>query len=115
MGASQSIPSTSEITDAARRFSKDEEHSASTKNGPKTKPTETNLISVTTDSAAVVQAKETDDDNNNSLVVSAESDCYSSDEDEDFEFDSNEEKEADGKVLLCSLLRSVDCFLVFFR
>jgi len=51
-------------------------------NGPKTKPMEeTNQISVTTEK-----------DYSDSSVVSAESD-YSSDEDEDFEFDSNEEDE----------------------
>ena len=81
MGSSQSIPSTSEITDAPAHVSHVKEYTASTKNGPKTKSA---LISATTD-------KE-EQQSSASSVVSAESD-YSSDE--DFDFDSNEEE--DGK------------------
>lgn len=81
MGSSQSIPSTSEITDAPAHVSHVKEYTASTKNGPKTKSA---LISATTD-------KE-EQQSSASSVVSAESD-YSSDE--DFDFDSNEEEDGE--------------------
>ncbi len=72
MGSSQSIPSTSEITDTPLNVSNVKEYTASTKNGPKTKSMDqTNPISVT------IEEESIDD----SSVVSAESD-YSSDEEE---------------------------------
>jgi len=84
MGSSQSIPSTSEITDAPVYVSNVKEYTASTKNGPKTKSMDqTTPISVT------LEVESLDDFNS---VVSAESD-YSSDEDEDSDFDSDEEDE----------------------
>jgi hypothetical protein len=108
MGSSQSIPSTSEITDAPLTFSKKEEYTASTKNGPKTTPIETTLISGTADDDVVILVVKDDEEqtNNNSIndcassnssVSSSESnDDYSLDEDKAFDFDSNEEeKEAD--------------------
>jgi len=74
MGSSQSIPSTSEITDAPFNVSNVKEYTASTKNGPKTKSmVQTNLISVTIEEESV---------DSDSSVVSSESD-YSSDEDEE--------------------------------
>ena len=74
MGSSQSIPSTSEITDAPLNVSNVKEYTASTKNGPKTKSMDqTNPISVTVEEAADADAS----------IVSAESDDdYSSDEEE---------------------------------
>ena len=69
MGSSQSIPSTSEITDAPLNVSNVKEYTASTKNGPKTKSMDqTNLISVTIEDDA--------------SIVSTDSDDYSSDEEE---------------------------------
>ena len=92
MGSSQSVPSTPEITYDSSRVSNVKEYKASTMNGPKTKPMEeTNQISVTTEKYY-----------SDSSVVSAESD-YSSDEDEDFEFDSNEEDGTYGSSLASSV------------
>ncbi len=73
MGSSQSIPSTSEITDAPLNVSNVKEYTASTKNGPKSKTMDqTNPISVT------IEEESIDDD---ASFVSTESD-YSSDEEE---------------------------------
>jgi len=78
MGSSQSSLSTSEITDAPINVSSVKEHTASTKNGPKTKSMgQTNLISITLEDGSV-----TDSD---ASIVSAESD-YSSDEEEEDEY-----------------------------
>eukprot|EP00535_Pseudo-nitzschia_heimii_P008696 CAMPEP_0197179256 /NCGR_PEP_ID=MMETSP1423-20130617/4271_1 /TAXON_ID=476441 /ORGANISM="Pseudo-nitzschia heimii, Strain UNC1101" /LENGTH=1043 /DNA_ID=CAMNT_0042629145 /DNA_START=55 /DNA_END=3186 /DNA_ORIENTATION=- len=78
MGSSQSIPSTSEITDAPFNVSDVKEYTASTKNGPKTKSMDqTNPISVTLEDGSV-----TDSD---ASSVSTESD-YSSDEEEEDEY-----------------------------
>ena len=79
MGSSQSIPSTSEITDAPINVSNVKEYTASTKNGPKTKSMDqTNPISVTIEEESIADSDVS--------IVSTESD-YSSDE----------EEEADGK------------------
>ena len=73
MGSSQSIPSTSEITDTPLNVSNVKEYTASTKNGPKSKTMDqTNPISVT------IEEESIDDD---ASIVSTESD-YSSDEEE---------------------------------
>jgi len=78
MGSSQSILSTSEITDAPFNVSNVKEYAASTKNGTKTKSMDqTNLmISVTTEEEPITDS--------NASVVSSESD-YSSDEEDDEE------------------------------
>jgi hypothetical protein len=86
MGSSQSIPTASEITYAPRFHAESdkqhEEHFASSKNGPKTQPNETNLISLTEDTV---------EEEDNSSVVSTtttESDddvYYSSDEDDELD------------------------------
>lgn len=75
MGSSQSIPSTSEITDTPLNVSNVKEYTASTKNGPKSKSMDqTNPISVT------FEEESADSD---ASIVSAESDDdYSSDEEE---------------------------------
>ena len=75
MGSSQSIPSTSEITDAPFHASNVKEYTASTKNGPKTKTMDqTNPISVTLEDGSVIGS--------DASIVSTESD-YSSDEEEE--------------------------------
>ena len=82
MGSSQSIPSTSEITDAPVYVSNVKEYTASTKNGPKTKlMDQTNPISVTLDEEESIA-------DSDASIVSAESD------DDDY---SSDEEEADGK------------------
>jgi len=86
MGSSQSIPTASEITYAPRFHAESdkqhEEHFASSKNGPKTQPNETNLISLTEDTV---------EEEDNSSVVSTtttesdDDDYYSSDEDDELD------------------------------
>lgn len=81
MGSSQSIPSTSEITDAPFNVSNVKEYTASTKNGPKTKPMDqTNPISATIEEESIADS--------DASVVGSDSD-YPSDEDEE---------DADGKL-----------------
>jgi len=76
MGSSQSIPSTSEITDAPFYVSNVKEYTASTKNGPKSKfMDQTNPISVTLEDGSV-----TDSD---ASSVSSESDDLSDEEEAD--------------------------------
>ena len=89
MGSSQSIPSTSEITDAPLNVSNVKEYTASTKNGPKTKSMDqTNPISVTIEEESIADS--------DASIVSAESD------DDDY---SSDEEEADGKNRYRSILR----------
>jgi len=86
MGSSQSIPTASEITYAPRFHAESdkqhEEHYASSKNGQKTQPNETNLISLTEDTV---------EEEDNSSVVSTtttesdDDDYYSSDEDDELD------------------------------
>ena len=83
MGSSQSIPSTSEITDAPTNV---KEYSASTNNGQKTKTMVTTMISVTTESKESYDVVDS-----NASVVTTESD-YSSDSDEESDSDSDEEE-----------------------
>ena len=74
MGSSQSIPSTSEITDAPFNVLRVKEYTVSTKNGPKSKSMDqTYPISITIEEESVMDS--------DASVVSTESD-YSSDEDE---------------------------------
>ena len=74
MGSSQSIPSTSEITDAPFNVSNVKEYTARTKNGPKTKSMDqTNPISVTLEEESI--------DDSDVSIVSSDSD-YDSDEEE---------------------------------
>jgi hypothetical protein len=76
MGSSQSIPSTSEITDAPINVSNVKEYTASTKNGPKTKSMDqTNPISVTIEEESIADS--------DSSIVSTESDYLSEEEEED--------------------------------
>lgn len=89
MGSSQSIPSTSEITDAPLNVSNVKEYTASTKNGPKTKSMDqTNPISVTIEEESIADS--------DASIVSAESD------DDDY---SSDEEEVDGKNRYRSILR----------
>ena len=89
MGSSQSIPSTSEITDAPVYVSNVKEYTASTKNGPKTKfMDQTNLISVTIEEESIADS--------DASIVSSESD------DDDY---SSDEEEVDGKNRYRSILR----------
>lgn len=92
MGSSQSIPTTSEITDAPRFYAESneqhEEYFASSKNGPKTQPNETNLISLTEDTveeediSSVVSTTTTESD-----VIDDDDDDYDSSDEEDDELD----------------------------
>jgi hypothetical protein len=80
MGSSQSIPSTSEITDTPLNVSNVKEYTASTKNGPKTKPMDqTNPISVTFEEESIA-------DSDVSIVSAESDDDYSSDEEEADEY-----------------------------
>jgi hypothetical protein len=88
MGSSQSILTAPEITDAPR-FSavasnnKNEEHFASSKNGPKTQPIETNLISLTDNTV--------EDDEETLSVVST----TTTESDDDDDYDSSDDEEDD--------------------
>ena len=93
MGSSQSILTASEITDAPR-FSavasnnKNEEHFASSKNGPKTQPIETNLISLTDNTV---------EDDEETLSVVSTTTTESDDDDDDYDSsDDEEDDELDG-------------------
>jgi len=87
MGSSQSILTASEITDAPR-FSavasnnKNEEHFASSKNGPKTQPIETNLISLTDNTV---------EDDEETLSVVSTTTTESDDDDDDYDSSDDEE------------------------
>jgi hypothetical protein len=87
MGSSQSILTAPEITDAPR-FSavasnnKNEEHFASSKNGPKTQPIETNLISLTDNTV---------EDDEETLSVVSTTTTESDDDDDDYDSSDDEE------------------------